>query len=64
MTGNAQQPISSGDKTRTTICPCASGCIGFFSGVESFSREQISAFNKKQNRRQEDLIRSCLEAGA
>lgn len=43
----------------------ASGCIGFFSGVESFSREQISAFNKKQNLvlPQEDLIRSCLEAG-
>ena len=43
----------------------ASGCIGFFSGVESFSREQITAFNKKQNLvlPQEDLIRSCLEAG-
>jgi hypothetical protein len=43
----------------------ASGCIGFFSGVESFSRAQISAFNKKQNLvlPQEEIIRSCLEAG-
>lgn len=43
----------------------AAGCIGFFSGVESFSRAQISAFNKKQNLvlPQEEIIRSCLEAG-
>lgn len=43
----------------------ASGCIGFFSGVESFSREQIAAFNKKQNLvlPQEDIIRGCLESG-
>jgi radical SAM superfamily enzyme YgiQ (UPF0313 family) len=43
----------------------AAGCIGFFSGVESFSRAQISAFNKKQNLLlpQEEIIRSCLEAG-
>lgn len=42
-----------------------SGCIGFFSGVESFSRVQITAFNKKQNllQPQEETIRSCLEAG-
>lgn len=42
-----------------------SGCIGFFSGVESFSRAQITAFNKKQNLvlPQEETIRSCLEAG-
>jgi radical SAM superfamily enzyme YgiQ (UPF0313 family) len=43
----------------------AAGCIGFFSGVESFSRAQVSAFNKKQNLvlPQEEIIRSCLEAG-
>ncbi len=42
-----------------------SGCIGVFSGVESFSREQISAFNKKQNLLlpQVDMISRCLEAG-
>lgn len=42
-----------------------SGCIGFFSGVESFSRAQLSAFNKKQNLilPQEVAIQSCLEAG-
>lgn len=42
-----------------------SGCIGFFSGVESFSRAQIAAFNKKQNLvlPQEEMIRRCLEAG-
>jgi hypothetical protein len=42
-----------------------SGCIGFFSGVESFSRTQVTAFNKKQNLvlPQEEIIRSCLEAG-
>ena len=42
-----------------------SGCIGFFSGVESFSRAQVDAFNKKQNlvRPQEEIIRSCLEQG-
>ncbi|MEJ1363536.1 MAG: hypothetical protein RPU52_01495 [Candidatus Sedimenticola sp. (ex Thyasira tokunagai)] len=42
-----------------------SGCIGFFSGVESFSPEQIIAFNKRQNLilPQELVIRRCLEAG-
>ena len=42
-----------------------SGCIGFFSGVESFSRVQLTAFNKKQNllQPQEEIIQSCLEAG-
>ncbi len=42
-----------------------SGCIGFFSGVESFSPAQIVAFNKKQNLilPQEQVIRRCLEAG-
>ena len=42
-----------------------SGCIGFFSGVESFSRAQVSAFNKKQNLLlpQEETIASCLQAG-
>ncbi len=42
-----------------------SGCIGFFSGVESFSREQIAAYRKKQNLilPQEEVIRRSLEAG-
>jgi hypothetical protein len=42
-----------------------SGCIGVFSGVESFSRAQVTALNKKQNLvlPQEETIRSCLEAG-
>lgn len=42
-----------------------SGCIGFFSGVESFSPEQIEAFNKDQNLilPQEEAISRCLEAG-
>ncbi|HTY99814.1 MAG TPA: radical SAM protein, partial [Rhodocyclaceae bacterium] len=42
-----------------------SGCIGFFSGVESFSREQIVAYRKKQNLLlpQEQAIRRSLEAG-
>ncbi|MBI4984957.1 MAG: cobalamin B12-binding domain-containing protein [Rhodocyclales bacterium] len=41
------------------------GCIGFFSGVESFSREQIAAYNKKQNLilPQEDVICRSLDAG-
>ncbi|MCP5227771.1 radical SAM protein [Accumulibacter sp.] len=42
-----------------------SGCIGFFSGVESFSHAQIQSYAKKQNLvlPQERTIRSCLEAG-
>ncbi len=42
-----------------------SGCIGLFSGVESFSREQISAYKKKQNLilPQEEVIMSALDAG-
>jgi hypothetical protein len=42
-----------------------SGCIGFFSGVESFSREQIAAYRKKQNLilPQEEVICRSLEAG-
>lgn len=42
-----------------------SGCIGVFGGVESFSRVQLTAFQKKQNlvRPQEEIIRSSLEAG-
>lgn len=42
-----------------------SGCIGFFSGVESFSREQIAAYRKKQNLilPQEDIICRSLQAG-
>ena len=41
------------------------GCIGFFSGVESFSRAQIDAFKKKQNLilPQVEIIESCLQAG-
>jgi len=43
----------------------AAGCIGLFSGVESFSPAQIAAYRKKQNLilPQESLIRGCLEAG-
>ena len=42
-----------------------SGCIGFFCGVESFSREQIAAYRKKQNLilPQEEVISRSLEAG-
>ncbi|MGB0723393.1 MAG: B12-binding domain-containing radical SAM protein [Gammaproteobacteria bacterium] len=42
-----------------------SGCVGFYSGVETFSETQIAAFNKRQNLilPQERLIRRCLEAG-
>lgn len=41
------------------------GCIGFFSGVESFSRSQIDAFRKKQNLvlPQTEIIESSLNAG-
>ena len=41
------------------------GCIGFFSGVESFDATQITAFNKKQNLvvPQLETIRQCLQAG-
>ena len=41
------------------------GCIGFFSGVESFNPSQISAFNKKQNLivPQFQMIQDCLEEG-
>lgn len=41
------------------------GCIGFFSGVESFSREQLAAYRKKQNLilPQEEAIRRSLDAG-
>jgi len=41
------------------------GCIGFFTGVESFSAAQIAAYNKKQNLvvPQFENIRNCLEAG-
>lgn len=42
-----------------------SGCIGFFSGVESFNAEQIAAYRKKQNLilPQEEVICRSLEAG-
>lgn len=42
-----------------------SGCIGFFCGVESFSRDQIAAYRKKQNLilPQEQMIAGSIEAG-
>jgi hypothetical protein len=42
-----------------------SGCIGFFCGVESFSRDQIAAYKKKQNLilPQEQMIAGSIEAG-
>jgi hypothetical protein len=42
-----------------------SGCIGFFCGVESFSKAQIAAFRKKQNLilPQEEVIQRSLDAG-
>ena len=41
------------------------GCLGLFSGVESFAAERIRAYDKRQNliRPQVELIRACLEAG-
>ncbi|MBV9076024.1 MAG: radical SAM protein, partial [Methylobacteriaceae bacterium] len=41
------------------------GCLGLFCGVESFSRDRVAAYNKRQNLAgsQVDLIRVCLEAG-
>ena len=41
------------------------GCIGFFTGVETFDAGQIAAYNKKQNlvTPQLTVIRQCLEAG-
>ncbi|MCH7693016.1 MAG: radical SAM protein [Proteobacteria bacterium] len=42
-----------------------SGCIGLFSGIESFDVEVLRRFNKRQNARvpQVELIRKCLDAG-
>ena len=42
-----------------------SGCVGLFSGVESFNEQALLNFNKHQNVRipQIDLIAKCLEAG-
>ena len=42
-----------------------SGCIGLFSGVESFNEQALIRFNKHQNVRlpQVDIIKKCLEAG-
>jgi len=42
-----------------------SGCLGLFSGVESFDAAQIRRFRKNQNLilPQVDLITGCLEAG-
>jgi hypothetical protein len=42
-----------------------SGCVGLFSGVESFDEQALLNFNKHQNVRipQVELIKKCLEAG-
>jgi hypothetical protein len=42
-----------------------SGCVGLFSGVESFDEQALIGFNKHQNIRipQVELIKKCLEAG-
>jgi hypothetical protein len=41
-----------------------SGCIGLFSGVESFNTDQIKAYNKRQNLLpQIEVIKGCYEAG-
>jgi hypothetical protein len=42
-----------------------SGCIGLFSGVESFDQQALINFNKYQNVHlpQVDIIRKCLNAG-
>ncbi len=41
------------------------GCDVLFSGVESFDRETLLSYNKRQNLRvpQVEMIRGCLEAG-
>jgi len=42
-----------------------SGCKILFSGVESFSREILQSYNKRQNTvvPQVEMVRSCLDAG-
>ncbi len=41
------------------------GCLGLFTGVESFDAEQIKLYNKRQNTLlpQIKMIKACLEAG-
>jgi len=40
------------------------GCIGLFSGVESFDADQIKAYNKRQSLLpQIEVIKACLETG-
>jgi hopanoid C-2 methylase len=40
------------------------GCIGLFSGVESFNADQIKSYNKRQNLLpQMEVIKDCYEAG-
>ncbi len=41
------------------------GCVGLFTGVESFDQAQLNAYNKKQNKAvgQLEMIRNCLEHG-
>jgi hypothetical protein len=43
----------------------SSGCSALFCGVESFERETLRAFNKRQNtvRDTREIVRSCLAAG-
>jgi hopanoid C-2 methylase len=42
-----------------------SGCLGLFSGIESFDRSQIRRFHKNQNLivPQVEMIRRCLDSG-
>jgi hypothetical protein len=41
------------------------GCVGLFSGVESFDETQLNTYNKKQNKAvpQVEMIRNCLDHG-
>jgi hypothetical protein len=41
------------------------GCVGLFSGIESFDEVQLTAYNKKQNKAvpQVEMIRTCLDHG-
>ncbi|MHA1528096.1 MAG: B12-binding domain-containing radical SAM protein, partial [Alphaproteobacteria bacterium] len=41
------------------------GCVGLFSGVESFNQTQLSTYNKRQNKAvpQVEMIRNCLDHG-
>jgi hypothetical protein len=43
----------------------ASGCLGLFSGLETFRAERLNQYQKKQNLviPQEEIIQNCLNAG-